>query len=124
MRSVVRVGSILMAGLFFFAAALQYNDPDPIRWAAIYLSAVVACVLYFVGRLPWYVPAVIGLIALVWAGVIAPNVWGRVTFSQMFETWIMTNPLAEEAREMCGLLIVAFWMAVLVMVPVKDRQSL
>ena len=124
MSSVVRVGSILMAGLFFFAAALQYNDPDPIRWATIYLLAVVACVLYFVGRLTWYVPAVIGLVALVWAGVIAPDVWGRVTFSQMFETWIMTNPLAEEARELCGLLIVAFWMAVLVIVPVKDRSSL
>ena len=121
MHTVVRLGSVLMAGLFFFAAALQYNDPDPIRWAAIYLSAVVACGLYFVGRLPWYVPAVIGLIALVWAGTLAPHVWGQVSFSQMFETWKMTNPVVEEAREMCGLLIVAFWMAVLVIVPVKDR---
>jgi len=31
----------------------------------------------------------------------------------MFETWKMTNPVIEEAREMCGLLIVAGWMVVL-----------
>ena len=121
MQYVVRVGSMLMAGLFAFAAALQYNDPDPIRWAAVYLSAAAACALYFNDRLLWYIPATIGLVVLLWAGVIVPDVWGQVTFNEMFETWKMTDPLVEEAREMCGLLLVAFWMVVLVIVPIKDR---
>jgi hypothetical protein len=33
MRGFARVGSFIMAAVFVYAAALQYNDPDPIRWA-------------------------------------------------------------------------------------------
>jgi hypothetical protein len=113
MHSLVRGGSSLMVAVYVYAAALQYNDPDPLRWAAIYLSAAAACLLYIVGRLSWFIAGIVALIALVWAGAIAPGVWGQVTLSQMFETWKMTNPAIEEAREMCGLLIVAGWMAVL-----------
>ncbi len=113
MHLLVRGGSFLMVALYVYAAALQYNDPDPVRWAAIYLSAAAACLLYIVGRLSWFIAGIIGLIALVWAGALAPDVWGQVSLSQMFETWQMTSPVVEEAREMCGLLIVAGWMAVL-----------
>ena len=113
MRTLARAGSFIMTAVFVFAAALQYNDPDPVRWAAIYLSAAAACVLFIAGRLSWFIAGIIALIALVWAGAIAPGVWGQVSPSQMFETWKMTNPVVEEAREMCGLLIVALWVAVL-----------
>jgi hypothetical protein len=113
MRTFARVGSFILAALFIYAAALQYNDPDPVRWAAIYLSAAGACCLYITGRLSWFVAGIIALIALVWAGALAPDVWGQISLGQMFETWKMNNPLVEEAREMCGLLIVAGWMVVL-----------
>jgi hypothetical protein len=123
MRSLVRSASFLMVVLFVYAAALQYNDPDPVRWAAIYLLAAAVCLLYIVGRLSWYIAWVIGLIALVWAGTIAPGVWGQVSLAQMFETWKMTNPVVEEAREMCGLLIVAGWMAVLGIATFGERPT-
>ena len=42
----------MMAVLFLIAAALQYNDPDPLRWMAIYGLAVLACLLALAGRLP------------------------------------------------------------------------
>jgi hypothetical protein len=102
-----------MAAVFVYAAALQYNDPDPLRWAAIYLAAAAACILFVGGRLSWFIAGGIALIALVWAGALVPDVWGRVSPLQMFETWKMTDPVIEEAREMCGLLIVAGWMVVL-----------
>ena len=123
MYSLVRGASFLMVALFFYPAVLQYNDPDPVRWAAIYLSAAAACLLYIVGRLSWYIAGIIALIALVWAGTIAPGVWGQVTFSQMFETWKMTNPTVEEAREMCGLLIVTGWMTVLGLATFVERPT-
>jgi hypothetical protein len=102
-----------MAAVFVYAAALQYNDPDPIRWAAIYLAAAAVCFLYVGGRLSWYVAGAIALIALAWAGTLAFAVWGQVSPGQMFETWKMSNLAIEEAREMTGLLIVAVWMGVL-----------
>ncbi len=34
--SLLTVANGLMAALFLIAAALQYNDPDPLRWLAVY----------------------------------------------------------------------------------------
>ena len=121
MHFVFRVFGALMAGLFIFAAVLQYNDPDPLRWSAIYLSAAVASILYVVGRLRWYIPMLIGFIALTWASTLASGVWGQISFSQLFEAWEMANPAVEEGREMCGLLIAGCWMAFLVVATLKGR---
>jgi hypothetical protein len=68
-----------MAVLFAFAAAVQYNDPDPLRWIAVYGVATLASVLALAGRLPRLLPALVGLGALVWAGTRAPGVVGRVS---------------------------------------------
>jgi len=102
-----------MALLFVFAAAVQYNDPDPLRWMAIYLAAAAACVLALLGRLRWFVPAAVGLVALAWAATLAPHVLGHVRMGEMVEAWEMKDVRVEEGREMYGLLIVAAWMAVL-----------
>ena len=83
------------------------------RWAAIYPAAAAACILFAGRRLSWYIVGVVALIALVWAGSLAPDVSGQVSPLQMFETWQMTNPVVEEAREICGLLIVVAWMGIL-----------
>ena len=122
MRSLFRVFSGSMAGLFIFAAVLQFNDPDPLRWSAIYFSAAVVSILYVVGRLRWYIPMLLGFVVLFWAITIASRVWGQISFSQLFEAWEMANPAVEEGREMYGLLIVACWMALLVGVTLKKRR--
>ena len=103
----------MMAALFAFAAAVQYNDPDPLRWMAIYGLAMLACGLALAGRLSWLPPALLGLIALVWAGTLAPGVVGRVSVGELFQSYGMLSPAVEEGREMGGLLIVAVWMGVL-----------
>ena len=107
--------SLVAALLFLFSVALQYNDPDPIQWMAIYgaAAAVSAAAALRRERLPWYVPAVVGVVALVWALTIAPHALGRVPLSSMFQAWEMKNTVIEENRESIGLLIVAAWMAVL-----------
>ena len=102
-----------MAALFVFAAAVQYNDPDPLRWMALYLAAAASFLLAVLRRLPWWLPVVIGLVALAWAATLAPHVLGRVGVGEMVDAWEMKDARVEEGREMYGLLIVAGWMAVL-----------
>jgi hypothetical protein len=102
-----------MMVMFLFSMAVQYNDPDPLHWMAIYGAAAVACVLALRNRLHPAVSAAIGAVAVVWAVTLAPGVWGQVGFNELFQEFEMSSPLIEEAREMGGLFIVAVWMAVL-----------
>jgi transmembrane protein TMEM220 len=111
---VFRVVGALMTVLLGVAVAVQYNDPDPIRWMAIYGAACALSVLAAVrGRAPLTSVAVVGLVALVWGLIAAQSAYGRSHFSEMFQSWEMKSPAVEEAREASGLLIVAAWMAVL-----------
>jgi len=103
-----------MALLFVFAAAVQYNDPDPIRWMAIYGAAAIVSgwAAWRLAGLPSFAPGLVGLAALVWACTIAPRALGKVSPLAMFQSWEMKNAVIEENREMFGLLIVAAWMLV------------
>lgn len=119
--TIFRAANVVMAVLFAFGAAVQYNDPDPLRWMAVYLAAAAACVLAALGRLPRLVPVVVGLIALAWAAMLAPHVLGRVGMGEMVEAWEMKDARVEEGRETYGLLIIAGWMAVLALAGRRRR---
>jgi transmembrane protein TMEM220 len=99
--------------LFTFGAAVQVNDPDPVRWIAVYALAAAACLLSLLRRIHWTLPALLCAVALAWAATLAPRVVGRVPFREMFGAFEMRNVGIEESREMYGLLIIAAWMAVL-----------
>ena len=120
---LLRVANWVMVAAFLFSVAVQYNDPDPIRWMLVYGLAALACVLKLRGRLSWYFPAALGAAALGWAASIAPRVIGKTTFGDMFQSFEMINSVVEEAREMGGLLIVAAWMGVLVVVSKDDKTA-
>ena len=111
---VLKVANWVMLAAFLFSVAVQYNDPDPVRWMLIYGLAALACILKLMGRLKWYLPAAVGAAAFGWAASLAPHVIGKTTFGEMFQSFHMINTVVEEAREMGGLLIVAAWMGVLV----------
>ena len=113
---LLRIANWVMLAAFLFSVAVQYNDPDPIRWMLIYGLAALACILKLKGRLKWYLPAAVGATALAWAASIAPRVMGKTTVGDMFQSFEMINSVVEEAREMGGLLIVAAWMGLLVAV--------
>jgi len=103
----------IMLVLFTFSVIVQFNDPDPFRWAAMYGIAAVACALSLAGRLPWWLPVAIAAVALVWAATLAPRVIGKVPFLDMFGAFEMQNVAIEESREMYGLVLIAAWMVVL-----------
>ena len=103
-----------MASLFAFAAALQFNDPDPIQWIAIYAAACALTLVMFVRRrLLLAMPLTVFAIAIAWAALIAFGGPGASEYGHMFDAWEMKSPSVEEAREASGLLIVAVWMMVL-----------
>jgi hypothetical protein len=109
----MKVANIIFALLFIFSLIVQYNDPDPIRWMVVYGGAAVACLWALRGNLPRWLPALVGLAALVWIGLWFPRVLGKVGFSEMFQEAGMATLEIEEGRELIGLLLVAIWMVVL-----------
>jgi hypothetical protein len=113
----------LMTAAFLFSVIVQYNDPDPVRWMLMYGSAGAACVLAIAGRLRWAFPAVVGVVALAWALTLAPSVFGKVAFRELFASFEMKDERIEVGREFGGLLIVAFWMAALTIHALRKKKG-
>ena len=110
-RSILWTGANAVMGLAFgFSVAVQVNDPDPLRWMAIYGAAAVICTAELTRRVRARYPVLLAAAALGWAASIAPRVIGKVRFGELFAEFEMKNAGVEEAREMYGLLIVALWM--------------
>jgi len=64
---VFRALNGLMAALFALAVAVQYNDPDPVRWMAIYGAACIVTLMVAIrGRAPTAAPVAVGLIVWAW----------------------------------------------------------
>lgn len=111
---VIAALNILMALLFIFAAVVQYNDPDNIQWMLLYGLAAFSSLLWFTNYFKKIIPFLVMTIALIWIAFLLPDVMGQGTFSsQMFDSFKMNNIEVELAREVGGLLIIVFWMAVL-----------
>jgi len=117
-----RAANAIMLLLFAFSVIVQVNDPDPLRWMAIYGGAALVCGLAMARRARWWAAALVGLAALVWAATIAPRVVGSVPFADMFGAFEMKNAAVEESREMYGLLLVAGWMAVIAAISLRSGQ--
>ena len=83
---VLKVANWVMLAAFLFSVAVQYNDPDPVRWMLIYGLAALACILKLMGRLKWYLPAAVGAAAFGWAASLAPGVIGKTTLGEMFQS--------------------------------------
>ena len=110
----MKVANYVMIAVFLMCVVVQYNDPDPIRWMAIYGAAALCCILFASGKLPRVLPLIVAAIALVWAATIPPSFWNKhVPMGEVFSMIHMIHPGVEEAREMGGLLIVVAWMLVL-----------
>ena len=110
---VLRALTALMGVYFLSAAALQYNDPDPVPWMAVYGAAALACGLALARRLWRWYPVGVAAVAAVWAATLAPDVVGHVAPRDLFGEAGMLTPRVEEAREMLGLLSIVMWMVVL-----------
>ena len=118
-RVVLRVVNAVLALGFVAAAVVQWNDPDPLRWMALYGGAAVACVVWQRVRGGWMAAAVVGAVALAWSVSIAVGLERVATMDELFSPMEMKGGPIEESREAIGLAIVAAWMAFLVIVEKK-----
>ncbi|MEK7257963.1 MAG: transmembrane 220 family protein, partial [Bacteroidota bacterium] len=103
----MKILNLVLAALFVLFAALQYNDPDPLRWAAMYVFVAGVCGFAAFGKYNKYV---------LWAGIAVCLVWLAVWLPE-FLNWLdmgapniatsmkAETPYIEYTREFFGLLI-------------------
>jgi hypothetical protein len=100
-----------MSLLLLAAVAVQYNDPDPMRWMAVYGLGAIASGLAAVGRAPTWLAALAFVAFAAWGLTMLPAVFHfRVESVTEMSKGIVVD---EEAREGVGLLIGAVWCAFL-----------
>ncbi len=106
----------VLNGLFLLAYALsvlvQFNDPDPWQWVALYGAAALMCLLWYRNALPRWLPLCLLIISLVWIGTLLPAL-RDVSVADIFDSLGMKTRAVEEAREIGGLALVAVWSGVL-----------
>lgn len=108
----LRIFNTLFLLAFLASAVVQYNDPDALPWVIFYVAASVLCVMAY-GNNPVRIVAVLLLgVSLVWIGILLPSL-GDVSLAEIFESVSMQTRAVEEAREIGGLAMVAFWAGVL-----------
>ena len=98
----------VMAVLFCVCVGLQYNDPDPVRWMAIYGAAAVTCALLPARRVVIAPSIVLGLVAAVWSAYLGHQVRGLIEVSDLWSKMSEKGGAVEVGREAGGLAIVAF----------------
>ena len=101
-----RAVSAVLALLFLFSAAVQYNDPDPVRWAAIYLAAMAVCIGHALRPMTALPGAIVAGVALIWAAIWTPDALKTLPSFGDATKFQMMAPGVEEVRELLGLLIV------------------
>ncbi len=101
----MRTASWIAASLFLLSALVQLNDPDPLRWIALYLSAGLLAVGAARGQF-WLWPSTFAtLIYLAAAMPLLPSL--RAADLGAFTSFGMSSLRDEEAREALGMLICA-----------------
>lgn len=110
--SYIVFNSLFLAA-YLASTLVQYNDPDPWAWVAIYLAAAGMCIAWFRKRLPRWYPTLLLFASLIWIGTLLPSIVGKVSPGELVESISMKSQSVEEAREIGGLALVAIWSAVL-----------
>lgn len=106
-RIALHIANGLLLVLFAWAAAMQYNDPDPVLWTTLYGTAALCCVLYMADRLPVLLAAVLSGVYVLGALYLTLRLFGPASFFD--DTGREMMGLMEDSREMLGLWIAAAW---------------
>ncbi len=99
-----------MAGLLFVCVALQYNDPDPIRWMVMYGAGAVASVLLPIRKPAATLALLVSVLALFWAIGLIYSVWGQIGVSDLTNKMSEKGGAVEVGREAGGLVIEGVWL--------------
>jgi hypothetical protein len=108
----LKIFNYFFAFLFVLFAAVQWNDPDPLLWIAIYLYAAFLC-LISIRKKPfnsiWFFAGIgfyIIYATFLFAGPTGVFAWMTVYhFENIVQSMEATKPWIEETREFFGLII-------------------
>lgn len=122
----MKIVAWLLVALFMLFAGFQLNDPDPVLWTLVYISAALmwlACALGRFYRIP--VSILAGLVSI-WMVTLFPGLLGLFDdgdLSKLFGSLRMDQPYIEESREFLGLSFVLISAAVLLLLERRNRKK-
>jgi hypothetical protein len=117
-----RIAAGVMTVVFVVSAAVQWNDPDPAYWIAIYGAAALLAARATQGQLP-LLPNALALAAYAALAIRAlPDLLDGS--EEAFTRWHMQGARDEAAREAGGLLICALWSGVQTTLAWRGRARL
>jgi len=103
----MRIICFILAAIFFASAALQFNDPDPLLWVALYgVTGLIAIFAAFDHYNPWVI--LIVLAACVYEALKIFPAFGPCAadgLSSIVDTMKAETPCVEIVREFLGVLI-------------------
>lgn len=99
-----------MAALLAVSVVLQYNDPDPVRWMAIYGVGALLSVALPARRAAALPGVVLGAAALGWAAYLVYDTWGAISLGDLTGRMSEKGGAVEEGREAGGLAIEGVWL--------------
>jgi hypothetical protein len=115
-----RAAAGVMTALFVVSVAVQWNDPDPAYWMAIYGVAALLAARAAQGHLPLLPNAAAFALFSTLALRALPDLLGAR--EQAFTHWHMLAESDEVAREAGGLLICALWSGVQSALALRARR--
>ena len=105
----MRILTYALGILFLLFGAVQLNDPDPLIWVLAYIIPAIASFTLTHVKLNKYIFLAIGLFYLVAAiSLFPPSLRDWISAEDTSQSFGMTLPGIEEARESMGLIICFF----------------
>ncbi|MBW2425918.1 MAG: hypothetical protein JRG86_16845 [Deltaproteobacteria bacterium] len=103
----MKLAALVFAFVFLIAAAVQWNDPDPLLWILGYLLAAGLSAFAAAGRVAVLPSAGAAAIFALWFLSLAPSLFAAERAA--FTSFQMQASSHEEPREAVGLLLAAGW---------------
>jgi Transmembrane family 220, helix len=104
----------VFAVMFLAMAGLQFNDPDPIYWVAVYGGAALVALSRALGRYSEFWAAITIGAAVAGLLMAIPGVLNFIdfgSFSELFGDMHASKPYIESTREFGGLMLVLIVLA-------------
>lgn len=120
----MKIFNIVFALIFLLFTFVQFNDPDPLLWIAIYGAMAALCIMAFFKKYPQRVYLILLVLLAGYSILYIPSVliWLKQEhLSDLFDDVAkMEHLYIEESREFLGLLICV---SVLLFYLMKTRKS-
>ena len=114
----MKVFNYVMGGLFIISAGLQYNDPDPYLWITIYGVAALLAYMNIVQKHDRFSHLGMLLACLIYGFTLVFKKDGVISWfndhqaESLVQSMKATKPWIENAREFGGLMIIAVFLVI------------